>query len=71
MAYKRRQGMSKASTFTEESIFRCDNEGGYSISSSTLAARAVRASATHRHSSLSPHPSHEVRSATLITLFSN
>lgn len=59
MAYKRRQGLSKASTFAEESIFRPppdDNDHEDTFSSSTLAAQAIRA---HRDSSAFPHPSHQ------------
>ncbi|XP_059305193.1 uncharacterized protein LOC132056837 isoform X2 [Lycium ferocissimum] len=67
MAYRRRQGITKSSTIKEENVFRPpddDDEGRDTISSSSLAAQAIRASAAHRDSSLSsayadsafPHP---------------
>ncbi|XP_059642717.1 uncharacterized protein LOC132284615 isoform X2 [Cornus florida] len=56
MAYRRRQGISRASTFKEE-IYTPPDLGSSSSSSSTpsssLAAQAIRASAAHRDSSLS------------------
>ncbi|KAJ8550788.1 hypothetical protein K7X08_000158 [Anisodus acutangulus] len=52
MAYRRRQGMTKESTFKDDNIFRSPpaDDGGDSTS---LAAQAIRASAAHRDSSLS------------------
>ncbi|KAK4359521.1 hypothetical protein RND71_021750 [Anisodus tanguticus] len=52
MAYRRRQGMTKESTFKDDNIFRPPpaDDGG---DSSSLAAQAIRASAAHRDSSLS------------------
>ncbi|KAL4557748.1 hypothetical protein LXL04_035936 [Taraxacum kok-saghyz] len=56
MAYRRRQGVSRASTFNEE-ILRSPNHRDTTTSSaapsSSLAAQAIRASAAHRDSSLS------------------
>ncbi|CAK9153776.1 unnamed protein product [Ilex paraguariensis] len=55
MAYRRRQGITKASTFKEEIYRPLDDDTinrSYSRSSS-LAAQAIRASAAHRDSSLS------------------
>ncbi|KAI3507279.1 hypothetical protein L1887_22196 [Cichorium endivia] len=56
MAYRRRQGISRASTFNEE-IHRSPNDKDTTTSSATpsssLAAQAIRASAAHRDSSLS------------------
>ncbi|KAF8397083.1 hypothetical protein HHK36_015990 [Tetracentron sinense] len=48
MAYRRRHGFSKASTFTEEIRYPSDDS-----SASSLAAQAIRASSAHRDSSLS------------------
>lgn len=68
MAYRRRQGITKSSTFKEEIYHPPDNnvndnkasfptfKASHSISPSTsqsLAAQAIRASAIHRDSSLS------------------
>ncbi|GMH10059.1 hypothetical protein Nepgr_011900 [Nepenthes gracilis] len=54
MAYRRRQGITRASTFEEE-IYAPNNYENDSVSSnsssSSLAARAIRASAAHRDSS--------------------
>lgn len=56
MAYRRRQGITRASTFKEEvhHLPPDDNQNNDSSnSSSSLAAQAIRASAAHRESSLS------------------
>ncbi|XP_057971891.1 uncharacterized protein LOC131160328 [Malania oleifera] len=62
MAYRRRQGMARASTFKEEIHYPPDDPFSSSSSSyssnsnansSSLAAQAIRASAAHRESSLS------------------
>ncbi|GMY25745.1 bromodomain and phd finger-containing protein 3 [Fagus crenata] len=60
MAYRRRQGMTRTSTFKEEIHHPPDNTNSSSSSSSSdssssssLAAQAIRASAVHRESSLS------------------
>lgn len=59
MAYRRRQGIARSSTFKEE-IHYPPHEDTFSPShlspssnSSSLAAQAIRASAAHRESSLS------------------
>ncbi|OWM81592.1 uncharacterized protein LOC116200823 [Punica granatum] len=59
MAYRRRQGIARSSTFKEEihyppheDCFTSSNHSS-SSSSSSLAAQAIRASAAHRESSLS------------------
>ncbi|XP_009596367.1 uncharacterized protein [Nicotiana tomentosiformis] len=83
MAYRRRQGTSKSSTFKEESIFRPrpDDDDSLSSSSSSLAAQAIKASAAHRDSSLSsayadsafphPHPSQAAASYEYTSLSSS
>ncbi|XP_075081692.1 uncharacterized protein LOC107785543 [Nicotiana tabacum] len=83
MAYRRRQGTSKSSTFKEESIFRPrpDDDDYLSSSSSSLAAQAIKASAAHRDSSLSsayadsafphPHPSQAAASYEYTSLSSS
>ncbi|XP_042480827.1 uncharacterized protein LOC122061566 isoform X2 [Macadamia integrifolia] len=48
MAYRRRQGLTKSSTFKEEIRYPSDDS-----SSSSLAAQAIRASSAHRDSSFS------------------
>ncbi|KAK1412472.1 hypothetical protein QVD17_33752 [Tagetes erecta] len=62
MAYRRKQGISKASTFKEEIHHSPIDDGKTSttatssaaaVSSSSLAAQAIRASAAHRDSSVS------------------
>ncbi|KVH94960.1 hypothetical protein Ccrd_002971 [Cynara cardunculus var. scolymus] len=58
MAYRRRQGISRASTFKEDTIHRSPNDDDTTTSSSaapssSLAAQAIRASAAHRDSSIS------------------
>ncbi|XP_038882986.1 uncharacterized protein LOC120074094 [Benincasa hispida] len=58
MAYRRRQGITRASTFKEEIHHHSDEFDHNSISSSSsssssLAAQAIRASGAHRDSSLS------------------
>jgi hypothetical protein len=55
MAYRRRQGITRASTFKEEVHLPPDDKqnNDSSNSSSSLAAQAIRASAAHRESSLS------------------
>jgi hypothetical protein len=55
MAYRRRQGITRASTFKEEVHLPPDDNpsNDSSNSSSSLAAQAIRASAAHRESSLS------------------
>ncbi|KAI3759968.1 hypothetical protein L1987_50355 [Smallanthus sonchifolius] len=54
MAYRRKQGISRSSTFKEE-IHRSPNDEGTTtaVPSSSLAAQAIRASAAHRDSSVS------------------
>uniref|UniRef100_A0A5B7A2Q4 Uncharacterized protein n=1 Tax=Davidia involucrata TaxID=16924 RepID=A0A5B7A2Q4_DAVIN len=52
MAYRRRQGITRTSTFKEE-IHHHPTHDATSSSSSSLAAQAIRASAAHRDSSLS------------------
>ncbi|XP_009757235.1 uncharacterized protein LOC107820836 [Nicotiana tabacum] len=82
MAYRRRQGMSKSSTFKEESFFRPPPDDDDSLSSSSsLAAQAIKASAAHRDSSLSsayadsafphPHPSQAAASYEYTSLSSS
>ncbi|KAL6988235.1 hypothetical protein U1Q18_013983 [Sarracenia purpurea var. burkii] len=52
MAYRRRQGIARASTFKEETHYSPDGSDSSShSSSSSLAAQAIRASAAHRDSS--------------------
>ncbi|KAL7134010.1 hypothetical protein ABFS83_12G178100 [Erythranthe nasuta] len=61
MAYRRRQGMGRSSTFKEE-IYPSLEEGGTAASSS-LAAQAIMASAAHRdssHSSAYAHSDHSI-----------
>lgn len=67
MAYRRRQGITRASTFKEEIYLRPEDDSdnndtkrsnmlkpSYTFhSSSSLAAQAIKASAAHRESSLS------------------
>ncbi|KAK4742525.1 hypothetical protein SAY87_000526 [Trapa incisa] len=57
MAYRRKQGLAKSSTFQEEIRHPphedTSNHSSSSTSSSSLAAQAIRASAAHRESSLS------------------
>ncbi|KAL7583449.1 hypothetical protein Lser_V15G42946 [Lactuca serriola] len=58
MAYRRKQGISRASTFNEEIIHSPNNRDTTTTTSSaapssSLAAQAIRASAAHRDSSLS------------------
>ncbi|CAI9301687.1 unnamed protein product [Lactuca saligna] len=58
MAYRRKQGISRASTFNEEILHSPSNRDTTTITSSaapssSLAAQAIRASAAHRDSSLS------------------
>ncbi|KAG2691181.1 hypothetical protein I3760_09G224600 [Carya illinoinensis] len=54
MAYRRRHGISRASTFKEEFHHPPDDDHNLpDSSSSSLAAQAIRASAAHRESSLS------------------
>ncbi|CAI9097145.1 OLC1v1033497C1 [Oldenlandia corymbosa var. corymbosa] len=57
MAYRRRQGITRASTFKEDSIYSSSSSSppptSAPPSSSSLAAQAIRASAAHRDSSLS------------------
>ncbi|XP_048141922.1 uncharacterized protein LOC115730525 [Rhodamnia argentea] len=57
MAYRRRHGITKSSTFKEEIYYAppaaADDKDRSSSSSSSLAAQAIRASAAHRESSLS------------------
>ncbi|KAA8517573.1 hypothetical protein F0562_017797 [Nyssa sinensis] len=53
MAYRRRQGITRASTFKEEIYHPPDDATSSYSSSSSLAAQAIRASAAHRDSSLS------------------
>lgn len=52
MAYRRRQGITRASTFKEEIHYPPDDSFS-STSSNSLAAQAIRASAAHRETSLS------------------
>ncbi|KAL7265758.1 hypothetical protein ACSBR1_003522 [Camellia fascicularis] len=54
MAYRRRQGVARTSTFKEEIHYPPPPDGNSSSSSSSsssLAAQAIRASAAHRDSS--------------------
>lgn len=61
MAYRRRQGITKSSTFKEEIYHPPEDDNSNSklktsqtfTGSSSLAAQAMRASAAHRDSSLS------------------
>lgn len=58
MAYRRKQGISRASTFNEEILHSPNNRDTTTTTSSaapssSLAAQAIRASAAHRDSSLS------------------
>ncbi|KAA8517611.1 hypothetical protein F0562_015085 [Nyssa sinensis] len=53
MAYRRRQGITRSSTFKEEIYHPPDDATSSYSSSSSLAAQAIRASAAHRDSSLS------------------
>ncbi|PIN05667.1 hypothetical protein CDL12_21789 [Handroanthus impetiginosus] len=58
MAYRRRQGLGRSSTFKEDAYHPPEQADTYSASSS-LAAQAIRASAAHRdssHSSAYAHP---------------
>ncbi|KAB1224681.1 hypothetical protein CJ030_MR2G024693 [Morella rubra] len=53
MAYRRRQGITRTSTYKEEINCPPDDNNLSNSSSSSLAAQAIRASAAHRESSLS------------------
>lgn len=57
MAYRRKQGISRGSTFEEDfrnpTLLPLDDSSSSSSSSSSLAAKAIRASSAHRDSSLS------------------
>ncbi|XP_014515424.1 uncharacterized protein LOC106773227 [Vigna radiata var. radiata] len=52
MAYRRRHGISRASTFKEEIRHHTDDENGSPTSSSPLAVQAIKASAARRDPSL-------------------
>ncbi|XP_047153011.1 uncharacterized protein LOC124824608 [Vigna umbellata] len=52
MAYRRRHGISRASTFKEEIRHHADDENGSPTSSSPLAVQAIKASAARRDPSL-------------------
>ncbi|KOM58716.1 hypothetical protein LR48_Vigan11g175000 [Vigna angularis] len=78
MAYRRRHGISRASTFKEEIRHHADDENGSPTSSSPLAVQAIKASAARRDPSLhlafpkyehDHHRSKCIDSSYMITLF--
>ncbi|KAI3472956.1 hypothetical protein Pfo_029203 [Paulownia fortunei] len=71
MAYRRRQGMGRSSTFKED-IYQ-PSEEVHTAASSSLVAHAIRASAAHRdssHSSAYAHPLSENTPRFLLSSFS-
>lgn len=74
MAYRRRHGISRASTFKEEVNHPPDDKTSSPSPSSSLAAQAIRASAAHRDPSLygenAFHSSFKYRSKVLFNILS-